>query len=123
MYHDVVCMGAAVFSQSLHASCLFWLKFSTRHTYNHHFGCVNAMGTTYDYDLVTIGAGSGGTRASRLSAAVYKQRVAVIELPFNYVASDETGGAGGTYVVDAVMMIVQGVDQPPDVNTSVRTDV
>ncbi len=56
------------------------------------------MANTYDYDLVTIGAGSGGTRASRLSAAVYKQRVAVIELPFNYVASDQTGGAGGTYV-------------------------
>ena len=25
----------------------------------------------YDYDLFTIGAGSGGTRASRLSASVY----------------------------------------------------
>ena len=53
---------------------------------------------SYDYDLVTIGAGSGGTRASRLSAALYKQRVAVIELPFNYVASDASGGAGGTCV-------------------------
>ncbi|MBF0333594.1 MAG: glutathione-disulfide reductase [Alphaproteobacteria bacterium] len=37
------------------------------------------MGSTiYDYDLVTIGAGSGGVRASRLAAG-YGARVAVIE--------------------------------------------
>lgn len=34
--------------------------------------------TTYDYDLITIGAGSGGVRASRMAAAT-GARVAVIE--------------------------------------------
>ena len=32
----------------------------------------------FDYDLITIGAGSGGVRASRLSAG-YGGRVAVVE--------------------------------------------
>ena len=34
--------------------------------------------TSYDYDLITIGAGSGGVRASRMAAAT-GARVAVIE--------------------------------------------
>lgn len=51
------------------------------------------------YDLVTIGAGSGGVRASRLAAGVYGQKVAVIELPFGFVSSDTVGGAGGTCVI------------------------
>ena len=34
--------------------------------------------STYDYDLFVIGAGSGGVRASRMSAA-YGARVAVVE--------------------------------------------
>lgn len=53
-------------------------------------------GNTYEFDLVTIGAGSGGTRASRFSAQHYGAKVAVVELPFGLVASDDTGGAGGT---------------------------
>lgn len=53
-------------------------------------------GNTYEFDLVTIGAGSGGTRASRFSAQHYGAKVAVVELPFGMVASDDTGGAGGT---------------------------
>ncbi len=52
--------------------------------------------TTPEYDLVTIGAGSGGTRASRFAAANYKAKVAVVELPFGFVSSDTVGGAGGT---------------------------
>ena len=34
---------------------------------------IDAMGSleNYEYDLVTIGAGSGGTRASRISAQHY----------------------------------------------------
>ena len=43
--------------------------------------------TTYDYDLISIGAGSGGVRASRLAAAT-GARVAVIE-------SMRTGGTCG----------------------------
>ena len=53
-------------------------------------------GNTYEYDLVTIGAGSGGTRASRFSAQHYGAKVAVVELPFGLVADEKTGGAGGT---------------------------
>lgn len=50
----------------------------------------------YEYDLITIGAGSGGTRASRIAAQSYKAKVAIIELPFDFKASDTKGGAGGT---------------------------
>lgn len=46
----------------------------------------------YDYDLVTIGAGSGGVRASRFAAQYYGAKVAIIELPFGWIASDEVGG-------------------------------
>ncbi|KFM27223.1 Glutathione reductase, chloroplastic [Auxenochlorella protothecoides] len=53
----------------------------------------------FEYDLVTIGAGSGGVRASRLAASKYGRKVAVIELPFGFVSDDSTGGAGGTCVI------------------------
>ena len=46
-----------------------------------------------EYDLVTIGAGSGGTRASRFAAQFYGAKVAVVELPFGFVSSDAVGGA------------------------------
>jgi glutathione reductase (NADPH) len=54
---------------------------------------------TYDYDLVTIGAGSGGVRASRIAASQHNAKVAIIELPFALVSSEEKGGAGGTCVI------------------------
>ncbi|CAD6212589.1 unnamed protein product [Miscanthus lutarioriparius] len=50
----------------------------------------------YDYDLFTIGAGSGGMRASRVASALYGARAAVCEMPFATVASDALGGVGGT---------------------------
>ncbi|PAN47306.1 hypothetical protein PAHAL_9G251000 [Panicum hallii] len=53
----------------------------------------------YDYDLFTIGAGSGGMRASRLASALYGARAAVCEMPFATVASDALGGVGGTCVL------------------------
>lgn len=53
-------------------------------------------GNTYEFDLVTIGAGSGGTRASRFSAQHYGAKVAVVEMPFGLVATEDIGGAGGT---------------------------
>ena len=53
-------------------------------------------GNMYEYDLVTIGAGSGGTRASRFSAQHYGAKVAIVELPFDIVGDDDHGGAGGT---------------------------
>ncbi|XP_043698494.1 glutathione reductase, chloroplastic-like isoform X2 [Telopea speciosissima] len=52
----------------------------------------------FDFDLFTIGAGSGGVRASRL-AANYGASVAICELPFSTVASDNAGGVGGTCVL------------------------
>lgn len=53
----------------------------------------------YDYDLFTLGAGSGGTRASRMSASNHGAKVAICELPFGFVSSDKVGGAGGTCVL------------------------
>ena len=54
----------------------------------------------FDYDLFTIGAGSGGVRASRLSAN-YGARVAIAEMPLAMmmIATDDLGGAGGTCVI------------------------
>ncbi|XP_012704625.2 glutathione reductase, chloroplastic [Setaria italica] len=53
----------------------------------------------YDYDLFTIGAGSGGVRASRFASTLYGMRVAICEMPFATVATDELGGLGGTCVL------------------------
>ncbi|XP_043692676.1 glutathione reductase, chloroplastic-like isoform X2 [Telopea speciosissima] len=52
----------------------------------------------FDFDLFTIGAGSGGVRASRF-AANYGASVAICELPFATISSDSTGGVGGTCVL------------------------
>jgi len=48
--------------------------------------------------LFTIGAGSGGVRGSRFASS-YGAKVAVCELPFDYISSDEKGGVGGTCVL------------------------
>lgn len=52
----------------------------------------------YDFDLFTVGAGSGGVRASRF-AANFGASVAVCELPFSTISSDSSGGVGGTCVL------------------------
>ncbi|KAK1412591.1 hypothetical protein QVD17_33968 [Tagetes erecta] len=52
----------------------------------------------YDFDLFTIGAGSGGVRASRF-ASNFGASVAVCELPFATISSETTGGVGGTCVL------------------------
>ncbi|KAJ4968437.1 hypothetical protein NE237_015138 [Protea cynaroides] len=52
----------------------------------------------FDFDLFTIGAGSGGVRASRLAAS-YGASVAICELPFGNISSDNAGGVGGTCVL------------------------
>ncbi|XP_020586103.1 glutathione reductase, chloroplastic [Phalaenopsis equestris] len=52
----------------------------------------------FDFDLFTIGAGSGGVRASRFAAS-YGASVAICELPFAAISSEETGGVGGTCVL------------------------
>jgi glutathione reductase (NADPH) len=53
----------------------------------------------FDFDLFCIGAGSGGVRAARVAAGTYGAKVAICELPYGRVASDEVGGAGGTCVL------------------------
>lgn len=52
----------------------------------------------FDYDLFTIGAGSGGVRASRMSAS-FGAKVAICELPFHPISSEVLGGCGGTCVI------------------------
>ncbi|KAI8107190.1 hypothetical protein M9434_001834 [Picochlorum sp. BPE23] len=59
----------------------------------------NGNGAGYDYDLFCIGAGSGGVRAARMAASNYGAKVAICEMPYDPIASDETGGAGGTCVL------------------------
>jgi len=54
----------------------------------------------YDFDLFTIGGGSGGVRGSRWAATQYGAKVAVAELPFQLVSSKfDAGGLGGTCVI------------------------
>lgn len=50
----------------------------------------------YDYDLFTIGAGSGGVRASRFASTLYGARAAICEMPFSTISADDLGGLGGT---------------------------
>ncbi|XP_074579475.1 glutathione reductase, chloroplastic-like [Curcuma longa] len=57
-----------------------------------------ADSSRFDFDLFTIGAGSGGVRASRFAAA-YGAKVAICELPFSTMSSDDAGGVGGTCVL------------------------
>ena len=52
-----------------------------------------------EYDVVVVGAGSGGVRAARFAAKNYGQRTAVVELPFSFVSGAAAGGAGGTCVI------------------------
>jgi len=52
----------------------------------------------YDFDLFTIGAGSGGVRGSRFASS-YGAKVAVCEMPFEFISSDAAGGVGGTCVL------------------------
>ncbi|KAL0024238.1 hypothetical protein WJX77_010882 [Trebouxia sp. C0004] len=66
---------------------------------NRSNGSSNGDRASYDFDLFTIGAGSGGVRASRFAAQNYGAKVAVCEMPFDLVASDSKGGAGGTCVL------------------------
>lgn len=54
--------------------------------------------TEYDYDLFTIGGGSGGVRASRFSTQ-YGAKVACAELPFGFMSGENSGGYGGTCVL------------------------
>ncbi|KAG6548711.1 hypothetical protein Mapa_009866 [Marchantia paleacea] len=52
----------------------------------------------FDYDLFVIGGGSGGVRASRMSAS-HGAKVALVELPYHPISSEAHGGLGGTCVL------------------------
>lgn len=58
-------------------------------------GVGESKGQKFDFDLFTIGAGSGGVRASRF-AANFGASVTICELPFATISSELTGGVGGT---------------------------
>ncbi|KAK4281231.1 hypothetical protein QN277_012753 [Acacia crassicarpa] len=87
---------------------LFSLSYHARFSSHYHRRCIftvrsqSEYGTDaarhYDFDLFTIGAGSGGVRASRF-AANFGASVAICELPFSTISSDTTGGVGGTCVL------------------------
>ncbi|CAO2818830.1 unnamed protein product [Amaranthus hypochondriacus] len=62
------------------------------------FSSSSDNGGQYDFDLFTIGAGSGGVRASRF-ASNFGASVAVCELPFSTISSETAGGVGGTCVL------------------------
>ncbi|DBB10474.1 TPA: hypothetical protein ACH3X3_002016 [Trebouxia sp. C0006] len=53
----------------------------------------------YDFDLFTIGGGTGGVRAARFASTDYGARVALCELPFSLVQTDTEGGLGGTCIL------------------------
>jgi hypothetical protein len=46
----------------------------------------NGADASYDFDLFTIGAGSGGVRGSRFASS-YGAKVAVCEMPFDFISS------------------------------------
>jgi len=59
-----------------------------------------AASEKYDFDLFTIGGGSGGVRGSRWASMQYGAKVAIAELPFAIVSTKLTaGGLGGTCVI------------------------
>jgi hypothetical protein len=74
------------------------------------------MADSYQYDLVTIGAGSGGVRASRFSAQYYGAKVAVVELPFGFVSSETVGGraAQDTHPQQLIGLLVPPNQPAPD---------
>eukprot|EP00879_Flechtneria_rotunda_P010042 GHRR01010500.1.p1 GENE.GHRR01010500.1~~GHRR01010500.1.p1 ORF type:complete len:609 (+),score=239.62 GHRR01010500.1:462-2288(+) len=57
-----------------------------------------AAGREYDYDVFVIGGGSGGVRTAR-TAAAHGRRVALVELPLDFMSSADKGGVGGTCVL------------------------
>lgn len=72
----------------------------------------------YDYDLFTIGGGSGGVRASRWAAAQHGAKVALAELPFEIISTKDTaGGLGGTCVIRGCVpkkLLIYGSRLPKD---------
>ncbi|KAJ6804639.1 glutathione reductase, chloroplastic [Iris pallida] len=85
-------------SASPHRRRLSFVADSTAGSDNGASSSVSDPDRHFDFDLFTIGAGSGGVRASRIAAG-YGAKVAVCELPFATISSDSAGGVGGTCVL------------------------
>lgn len=75
-----------------------------RSTISHRQKCTAAAANAnqtqqqFDYDVLVIGGGSGGVRTAR-TAAEHGAKVALAELPMDFVASADSGGVGGTCVL------------------------
>jgi hypothetical protein len=92
-------------STLLHTASLITACATLRHTESnislrHAAVCAMAEnnGREYDYDLFTIGGGSGGVRGSRFSGT-FGAKVGLAELPFAFESSETQGGLGGTCVL------------------------
>ena len=57
----------------------------------------SSSSTEYDYDLLVIGGGSGGVRASRIASG-YGAKVALLESRLKHGISPEYSAIGGTCV-------------------------
>jgi len=75
----------------------------------------------FDYDMFVIGAGSGGVRCARFAAGNYGMKVAVAELPFDFVSeAKKRGGAGGTCVIRGCVpkkLFIYGSHIPEELKT------
>jgi len=74
----------------------------------------------YDYDLFTIGGGSGGVRGSRWAASQFGAKVALAELPYGIVSTKDTiGGLGGTCVIRGCVpkkLLIYGSHFPEEIH-------
>lgn len=87
----------ALYPQKAHSRRNFAMTVVASSANGHSNGA--SSGGEYDYDFFCIGAGSGGVRAARVAAGTYGAKVGICEMPFNPIASDTAGGAGGTCVL------------------------
>jgi glutathione reductase (NADPH) len=78
-----------------------------------------AVNSEYDFDLFTIGGGSGGVRGSRWAASQFGVKVGLAELPFAIVSTKLTaGGLGGTCVIRGCVpkkLLIYGSHLPEDI--------
>ena len=74
----------------------------------------------YDYDLIVIGGGSGGVRASRIAAG-YGARVALLESRLTHGIRPEYSAIGGTCVNVGEFLFFLGPSPSPRSSPSLWT--